>query len=50
MDEASWKTSDGPTGGVRFIFFVWGGGGGGLFFQEKTYTYFEVTSDSVVIW
>ena len=27
MDEASWKTSDGPTGGVRFIFFVWGGGG-----------------------
>ena len=24
------------------IYFFWGGGG--LFFQEKTYTYFEVTS------
>ena len=30
MDEASWKTWDGPTGGVRFIFL----GGRGLVFQE----------------
>ena len=47
MDEASWKTWDGPTGGVRFIFF---GGSQGWFFQKKTYFYFEVTGDSVVIW
>ena len=36
MDEASWKTWDGPTGGVRFIFFVWGGRGGvGVCFFKK---------------
>ena len=32
MDEASWKTWDGPTGGVRFIFF-WGVGV--CFFKKK---------------
>ena len=46
LDEASWKTWDDPISGVRFIFL----GGGGSFFQEKTFSYFEVTGDSIVIW